>query len=82
MLRMMDLVDTYNILSLLLSMTDVLRQSGDTLFGPMELFGRVLASPKSQILIWQYLFMRMFPGLRSLWTILADARKLRAQRRL
>jgi hypothetical protein len=50
-LRMMDLVDAYDILSLLLSITYFLRQNGETLFGPMKLFGRVLASPKSQILI-------------------------------
>lgn len=43
------------------------------------LFGIVLASPKSQILIWQCWFINMFDGLRSLWTMLAVCIKFIAQ---
>jgi hypothetical protein len=44
--------------------------------------GIVLERPKSQIVIWQNLFIKTFDGLMSLWQILADERKLSAHRKL
>jgi len=49
---------------------------------PMQLSGRVRESPKSQTLIWQSLLMRMFEGLMSRWSTLAECRYLNAQSKL
>ena len=49
---------------------------------PMELSGSDRERPKSQILTWQFSLTRMFDGLISRWTMLAECRNFIACRLL